>query len=176
MKPAESFIGQPIRALQTMLRVLAERDDKYQTVIPDGIYGPSTMAAVTRFQNLHGISPTGVTDQGTWERIVGEYELALVETDEAQLLHVILNPGQVIGRGEKHPHVRLVQAILAVLSEQYGSITPPTHSGILDNATAESLISFQELSALPMTGRLDKRTWKHLALQYPLASTLAERR
>lgn len=175
MKPGESFIGQPIRALQTMLRVIAEREDKYLTVVPDGIYGPSTVSAVSRFQNLHGMSPTGVTDQNTWEQIVAEYDMALIEMDEAELLHVVLNPGQVIGRGEKHPHVRIVQAILAVLSEQYSSITPPTHSGILDNATIESISSFQELNLLPVTGRLDKRTWKHLALQYPLASTLLER-
>ena len=42
MKPTESFLGQPIRSLQTMLRVLAENDDEYKVLIPDGIYGPDT--------------------------------------------------------------------------------------------------------------------------------------
>ena len=50
MRPPESFIGQPIRSLQTMLRVLAEYDESYLPMIPDGIYGPETMAAVTHFQ------------------------------------------------------------------------------------------------------------------------------
>ena len=45
MKPTESLLGQPIRSLQTMLRVLAENDDEYKVLIPDGIYGPDTMAA-----------------------------------------------------------------------------------------------------------------------------------
>ena len=48
MRPPESFIGQPIRCLQTMLRVLAEYDESYLPMIPDGIYGPETMAAVTK--------------------------------------------------------------------------------------------------------------------------------
>lgn len=174
MKPVESFIGQPIRSLQTMLRVLAEHNDRYPTLIPDGIYGPATVAAVARFQNLHGLSPTGITDQQTWELITAEYETARIDVEEAQLLHVILNPGQVLRRGERHPHIRILQAVLAVLSDQYASITPPSFSGILDDATMESLSAFQALSALPATGTLDKRTWKHLALQYPLASTLLE--
>ena len=54
MRPGESFVGQPIRSLQTMLRVLAQYDGKYASVVPDGIYGPQTMAAVAHFQRLHG--------------------------------------------------------------------------------------------------------------------------
>jgi hypothetical protein len=47
----------------------------------------------------------------------------------------------------------------------------PGLTGILDLSTEESLSGFQELSQLPMTGTLDKMTWKHLALQFPLAAT-----
>ena len=78
----------------------------------------------------------------------------------------------MIRRGERHPVVGVAQAMLLVLAEVYGSIGTPGRSGILDEPTADSLSSFQMLSSLPMTGNLDKRTWKHLALQYPLASNL----
>ena len=47
MRPPESFIEQPVRSLQTMLRVIAEDDDRFPTVVPDGIYGPTTMQAVS---------------------------------------------------------------------------------------------------------------------------------
>ena len=172
MRPPESFVGQPIRSLQTMLRVLAEDSPRYIPVIPDGIYGPETMAAVTSFQRNHGLPPTGVTDQRTWEAVAAEYEPALIRRDAAQPLYIVLNPGQIIRRGERHPNVYLVQAILAVLSDTHGSIPRPGSTGILDDATADSLSAFQMLSGLPMTGQLDKITWKHLALQYPLASNL----
>lgn len=172
MRPPESFVGQPIRSLQTMLRVLAEDSPRYIPVIPDGIYGPETMAAVTAFQRSHGLPPTGVTDQRTWEAVAAEYEPALIRRDAAQPLYIVLNPGQIIRRGERHPNVYLVQAILAVLSDTHGSIPRPGSTGILDDATADSLSAFQMLSGLPMTGQLDKITWKHLALQYPLASNL----
>ena len=175
MRKAESFISQPIRSLQTMLRIIAEHDSKYERVIPDGIYGPETVSAVSTFQRHHGLPVTGITDNFTWDAIVEIYEEAVIQQDAAEPLLILLNPGQVIRKGERHPNLYLVQAILAVLSESYQSIGKPEFTGILDNPTADSLISFQEISGLPMTGNLDKHTWKQLALQYPLAANLQSR-
>jgi len=172
MRPGESFVGQPIRSLQTMLRVLAEHDSRHKRIVPDGIYGPETMAAVSTFQRLHGLPITGVTDLNTWEAIHAAYAPALINIDAAEALEIVLNPNQVIRKGERHPNVWILQAILAVLAEIYESISAPGHSGILDDATADSLAAFQMLSGLPMTGQLDKRTWKHLALHYPMAANL----
>ena len=73
-------------------------------------------------------------------------------------------------RGDRSPYLHLVQAMLLTLSEEYASITPPGRMGILDEATALSLEAFQALSDLPQTGNLDKQTWKHLALHFPLAA------
>ena len=171
MRPTESFVGQPIRALQAMLRVIAEADPSHPNLVPDGIYGPETMAAVSHFQRCHGLGVTGVTDLPTWETIVAHYHPALIRVTSAQPLDIILESGQVLCKGQCNPHVYLVQAMLAVLSEVYHSIPSPTHSGLLDDATSDAIAMLQSLSALPMTGEMDKVTWKHLALQYPLAAT-----
>jgi len=172
MRAPESFISQPIRSLQTMLRVIAEHDASHQQLIPDGIYGPETISAVSVFQQLHGLPITGITDNQTWDTIVAVYDRAIVEREAAYPLQVILNPGQVIRKGERHPHLFLVQAMLMVLSDTYQSIARPEITGILDDATADAISTFQEISGLSATGNLDKHTWKHLALQYPLASIL----
>ena len=172
MRQPESFIGQPIRSLQTMLRVIAENDPSHERIIPDGIYGPETVSAIATFQRIHGLPATGVTDNRTWDTIVEIYELALIEQQDAYPLQIILNPKQVIRRGERHPHLYLVQAMLTVLAEVYESIGMPSSSGILDEATSDALSSFQAVSGLPMTGHLDKHTWHHLVLQYPLAANL----
>ena len=176
MRPPESYIGQPVRSLQTMLRVIAEDDPSHLKLVPDGIYGPETMSAVSAFQRRHGLQVTGITDQATWEAIVAVYDPALTRINEAEPLQIVLNPGQVLRRGERHPNVYVLQGILAVLSETYESIQKPSLTGVLDNATADALTSFQYLSGLPMTGELDKLTWKHLALQYPMAAHLARSR
>jgi murein L,D-transpeptidase YcbB/YkuD len=170
MKPGESFVGQPVRSLQTMLRVIAESDELQPSVIPDGIYGPQTATAVSTFQRRHALPITGIADQETWDRIVEVYTPALVEVGPVQPLEIILEPRQVIRQGENHPNIYLVQAMLIVLSDAYSSITPPTHTGILDEATVISIQTFQELAGLPQTGEADKVTWKQLALHYPLAS------
>lgn len=170
MRPNESFVGQPVRSLQTMLRVISENDPDIPSVIPDGIYGRDTMRSVSAFQRSAGLPSTGITDQSTWEAIVRRYEIALIEQVEAEPLWIILNPGQVIKRGERNPNLYIVQAILTVLSELYAAITPPSRNGVLDLPTANSLSSFQQMHLLPVTGELDKKTWKHLALQYPLAA------
>lgn len=170
MRPMESFVGQPIRSLQTMLRVIFAQSGDPTPPIPDGIYGSETLSAVSRFQKAHGLQVTGITDQATWEAIVAAYEPALIALDAAQPIQVALKPNAVIRRGQTHSVIPLAQAMLFVLSHVYGSVGTPSHSGILDEATADALSSFQMLSRLPMTGELDKRTWKHLALQYPLAA------
>lgn len=175
MRPDESFIGQPIRSLQTMLRILAENDDSYETLVPDGIYGDATRSAVARFQRKHGLDVTGITDQDTWDAIVAEYEPALVNINFAQPVEIILNPGQILRRGERDVNLYLAQALLMALGDVYGSIPSPSMSGILDDATADALSAFQQLTGLPMTGQVDKQTWKHLALHYPLAANLQHR-
>lgn len=170
MRPSETFIAQPVRSLQTMLRVIAQEDERQPSLIPDGIYGNQTIQAVTAFQRNNGLPATGVADQATWEAIVSVYEPAAIRLGPAQPLEIILEPGQVLRRGDQAPNVYILQAVLQVLSEAYISITPPTHSGIIDEATVISIQSFQELTGLPQTGEADKLTWRQLALHYPLAA------
>ena len=174
MRPDESFVSQPVRSLQTMLRVLAEHDDRYQTVVPDGVYSPQTMNAVGQFQQIHGLPATGVADQRTWEEIVSRYEPALIFVDEAQPVEIILNPNEVLSFDDSSPYLYVAQALLLVLSQVYSSIAEPNITGILDAPTADSLSSFQSLIGLPVTGNLDKHTWKHLALHFPLAANLGK--
>lgn len=175
MRPPESFVGQPVRSLQTMLRVIAQNEDNQPTVIPDGIYGAQTTAAVAAFQRNRGLPATGVTDQDTWDAIVAAYEPALVLVGEAEPIAVIFEPNEVITAGQEHPNLYLAQGILTVLSQVYGSITPPSLNGILDMPTGQSLSAFQRLNDLPDTGELDRITWQRLALHYPGAASLALR-
>lgn len=170
MRPEDTFVAQPVRSLQQMLRTLHEADDRHVRIIPDGIYGRKTTEAVSVFQRIHALPVTGVADQLTWETIAAEYEDALTQVDHAQPVEIILNSGQVLRRGEDSPYLFIAQSMLLVLARQYGSVTEPSHSGILDEATAQSLASFQGLAGLPQTGNLDKITWKHLALHFPLAA------
>ena len=170
MRPPESFIGQPVRSLQTMLRVIAARHADLPGVIPDGIYGQQTANAVSAFQRKLGIPITGITDQPTWEMIVSEYQSALILVTPAQPLQIILESNQVIRSGEEHHSIYLTQAMLTAMAKEYSSIPEPSLTGVLDGSTSESIAAFQRLSGLDITGELDKITWKHLVLQFQLSA------
>ena len=170
MRPDASFVKQPIRSLQTMLRVISEDDRRLPTLIPDGIYGPSTMIAVTAFQRREGIPITGIVDENTWTKIVDAYEPALIRVGKAAPIEILLEPGQIIVLGEKNPYVYLLQGMLAQLSGDYADILYPGFGGVLDADTANSLRGFQRLAGLPVTGTLDRVTWHHLTRQFTLNS------
>ena len=171
MRPTESFIEQPIRSLQTMLRVIAEDDPRLPTVVPDGIYGPTTMNSVTAFQRIYELPITGITDQHTWERIVEEYDNALIRIGPAESIEIILEPGEIFRIGDSNAYIYLLQSILVQLSKDNPSISPPYHNGVFDNTTSEALAAFQLLAGLPPTGELDRITWKYLSKQFTLSAS-----
>lgn len=170
MRPEESFVAQPVRSLQTMLRIIGEDDRTLPTVVPDGIYGQQTIQAVSAFQRRSGLPMTGVTDQKTWEAIVAAYEPALIRIGKAQPIEIIMDPGKVYRLGESSPYLYLMQSMLLYLSIMHPSIDTPTHSGTLDSATSQALAGFQILAGLPATGELDKITWKYLVNQFTLTA------
>ena len=135
MKPAESCVDQPIRSLQTMLRTIASIEPSQINVMPDGIYGSQTGAAVRSFQRRQGLNPTGIVDQQTHERIVREYERAYIEARKAQPVQINLDPGQVLRRGEKNNHIYLAQSMLTVLHLLDSRIPAPPHTGVLERTT-----------------------------------------
>lgn len=176
MRPVESFVGNPVRSLQTMLRVLAEDDRTLPTVVPDGIYGQDTINAVSAFQRRNGLPVTGVTDQTTWEAIVAAYGPALIRIGKAQPIEIIMAPGQVYHHGESSPNLYLLQSMLLVLSQEHPVISEPTHTGVLDAETSAALAAFQLLAGLPPTGELDRETWRYLVNQFTLTANRQERR
>ena len=171
MRPGESFVEQPIRSLQTMLRVISEDDPRLPTVVPDGIYGPTTMHSVSAFQRLYGLPVTGITDQQTWEKIVAVYEPALISVGPAEPIEIILQPGEVFRLGDSNAYIYLLQSILIQLSNDNPTIIAPIHNGTFDNSTSEALAAFQFLAGLPATGELDKITWKYLVKQFTLSAS-----
>ena len=168
MRPDESFVEQPIRSLQTMLRVLSEDNSKYPPVIPDGIYGPSTMQAVATFQRYNGIPVTGVTNQATWDAIASAYAEARIRVEKAEAIEILIDPNDIYRMGDSNPYIYLLQSMLTQLSLDNTSIVAPPHSGVLDQETADALMAFQKLAELAETGELDRKTWKYLVRHFTL--------
>lgn len=77
LHPRLFYVGMPIRTLQTMLRAISRLNSSVPPVIPDGIYGANTVAAVAGFQQTFGLPVTGITNYGTWNEIVRIYDDSL---------------------------------------------------------------------------------------------------
>lgn len=61
--------GDKVRQMQEQLNVIAGAYPAIPTVTVDGIYGPGTAAAVTKFQSVFGLPQTGTVDYRTWYKI-----------------------------------------------------------------------------------------------------------
>lgn len=166
MRPDESFVGQSVRSLQTMLRTLAENGSAVPSVVPDGIYGRQTMSAVSAFQRENGIPVTGVVNQQTWDQIVEAYRPARINVGRAASIPISIERKQVFGMGDRNANIALMQAMLKAFADTYPNIPSPPQSGELDEKTAHCLEEFQRICALPCSGKLDKMTWHMLAAQF----------
>ena len=61
--------GDKVRQMQEQLNVISGAYPAIPKVSADGIYGPGTAAAVSKFQSVFGLPVTGVVDYPTWYKI-----------------------------------------------------------------------------------------------------------
>ena len=164
-----SFLGRPVRSLQTMLRMISHMIPEIPPVIPDGVYGQATLRAVTAMQRYAHLPATGVVDQATWDEIVRMYHDACEQRLPPQPLEPELKPGQCIAPGEENLHMNLVEAIFRSLSHIYNNVPPVEITGKNDEKCTRAIEWLQMVSDLPVTGELDRRTWRYLTGIYRLA-------
>ena len=140
-------LGRPIYNLQTMLRLLSQSDSRILPVIPDGVYGANTYASVRSYQEIYGLPATGTVNLDTWSSIVNQYNAVLLSTYPSDRMH-------------------LVQAMLAVISEQYPEIEAPPVTGKNNNKTEAGLHLIQIAADLPPSGVLTAETQRALRALY----------
>lgn len=168
MNADATFLGRPVRSLQTMLRLISTVIPEIPPVIPDGIYGESTMRAVTALQRYARLPATGVVDLATWDEIIALYYDAVEELFAPEPLEIYLQPGQRIVPGEENHHMHLVQAMLRAIGSTIDEVPPVELSGRNDERSAQAIHWLQRISELPATGELDRRTWRYLVGLYRL--------
>lgn len=61
--------GSKVRQLQEQINVIAGAYPAIPKLNVDGIYGPATAAAVSKFQSVFGLPANGITDYKTWYKI-----------------------------------------------------------------------------------------------------------
>ncbi len=156
-------LSEAVRNLQTYLRALSYEDSRIERVPVDGIFGDSTRRALTEFQRTRGFDPTGVADRDTYEELYDEYLELLEETVEESRKFFPTSPnGYEASPGEEHAFVSFIQFLLKELEVVYPSNEELKISGVYDAPTEAAVRRFQAASLLPVTGKVDLRTWNRL--------------
>jgi peptidoglycan hydrolase-like protein with peptidoglycan-binding domain len=148
--------------LQGYLHGISYYNPNIPRIIPDGIYGPETVAAVKDFQLSYGLTETGEVNTATWNKIVLVYK-AFVDTPAQPLTVFPKEGGQVISAGNAGFSVLVIQSILHSLAEKYHNLPPVAVTGSYELETLQAVQIFQKMSVLPVTGNVDRKTWNMLA-------------
>ncbi len=157
-----------ILSIQKYLRQLSYFDPDLTPVPIDGIYGEDTAAAVREFQTKNGLTPTGIVDRETWDRIYFEYLLSVAEQEAPMQIGIFprIPTDYVISPGESWFLVELLQFMLAELGRDYDNFGPIERTGVYDSQTEAAVREFQTKNLLPVTGEVDKKTWNAIVRQY----------
>lgn len=173
MRSPETYLGNPILSLQTMLRQISDFDPRILPVVPDGLYGASTYASVRSFQEAYDLPANGEVDRRTWDAIVEAHNHILAERMQPRT-QPFWFPGQSVQPGERNIHLYLVQAMLVALSQFYPELEVPPVDGIFGPATQRNLQWIQAKAGLPETGNLNTLTWHALNSLYRITTGTGE--
>lgn len=136
----------------------------------DGIFGSRTEASVRAFQQIFGLSVDGVVGKATWYALVRLYtavtQLTELRSQGQQFYSVNWEYPDAIIQGNRGEKVRLLQYMLAVLSEFINEIPSVTVDGIFGPATAAAVRAAQNFLGLPVTGVVDATTWDEIYDQF----------
>ena len=158
-----------VKNLQRYLRSLENNGDHAGifSIPVDGIYDSATREAVTEFQRIQGFSATGVVDKLTWDTLFAQYLLTGEISDRRNSPDFFpAVPGNYeTALGEEGSFIAVLQLILDDLRVSY-SLPVFEKNGIYDGDTSLAVKEFQRIHSLPVTGRVDRRTWNSLSDAY----------
>ena len=103
--------------LQTFLRRIQQSEGNATPLVPDGLFGAQTAAAVREYQQQHCLPVTGIADQRTWNAIYASYA-ALITADALPMQTAFFPPESdtVLKPGAKSPSVYVLQLMLSEIA------------------------------------------------------------
>lgn len=169
----ESYPGVPLRVgatgnnvkiIQTQLNRIAQNYPAIPRIAyENGVFGVDTEAAVQRFQEIFGLSQTGIIDKATWYRIkqyyVGVKGLSELVSEGISIEEASVPYSAVLRLGSEGIQVRTVQYYLNVLAYFNGALTAPPLDGAYGESTVQAVWQYQRVYGLPVTGEVDIDTW-----------------
>jgi len=156
--------GFDVRALQYYLDFIGQFQPSIGRVLADGSFGPETDAALREFQSLYGLTVDGVAGRATHNRLLEVYT-ELYDSLPPELARPFY-PNYAFSQGDTGEKVRLLQTMLAALSQRIPGLQPLIPDGVFGPATAAAVTVFQRYAQLPVSGDVGILTWNGILDTY----------
>lgn len=158
-------MGVYVSILQYFINFIATFDDRIWQITIDGYFDEETREALTNFQRLYSLEPTGISDEETWNRLYDFYAgiLGTIPPSENGVEQTIPYPGFSLQLGSTGDYVRLFQQYINVISDVYPQIPKVTEDGIFGTQTRDAVYALQNTFGLSIDGIVGAETWNTAA-------------
>lgn len=146
--------------------LLTSAADFYESVNPinvDGIFGPNTESATKAFQTSQSLTADGIIGPLTWSKL---YRIYYSINNSITSVGSTAYPGTSLSVGSVGSNVALIQRYLNYIATYFPSINQLTIDSRFGNATAASVIRFQQLFGLTADGIVGRNTWNAIISVY----------
>ena len=159
--------GLDVQTIQTYLNRIRRNYPAIPAITdPEGTFGDSTKAAVTKFQSIFGLAADGIVGKSTWYKISAIYtavaRLAELNGEGVSLGIGTVPPAVVLRQGSRGQDVITLQYLLDVISEYYPTVPAPAQDGIFGGGTLQAVTAFQQAVRLAPDGIVGPAPWKKL--------------
>lgn len=155
-----------VKNLQETLRRFGILTDNPEFMVGvDGNFDEATRKAVTDFQKINGIKPTGIPDNDTWSRLQSNLRIAEAAGGSSRPIS-IFPLTRTIFIGEISDLVQIIQIMLSEIGILQDFRTKIPINGVYDTSTANAVKEFQNNTGIPVTGTVDLPTWNRLAIEF----------
>ena len=163
----EGSTGLDVQTIQTYLNRIRRNYPAIPVIRdPEGTFGESTKAAVTKFQSIFGLAADGIVGKSTWYKISSLYtavtRLAELDSEGTSLGIGTVPPSSVLRQGARGQDVITLQYLLDVISEYYPTVPAPAQDGIFGGGPQRAVTAFQNAVRLAPDGIVGPATWKKL--------------
>lgn len=156
--------GKEVERLQELLLDVVTLYPSLPIVTIDGIFNSETKNAVKEFQELNGLTPSGIVDDMTWNK------LQYLSNKNPNRVDTLVNgvdfldqSENIISEGSTGDFVKELQGYLNIAADRYPNINKLNVDGIFGPKTKAAVIEFQKLNDLTPDGIVGTNTWEALS-------------
>ena len=174
----EGDTGRDVELLQRRLNRISANFPGIPKIYPaDGFYGPSTTAAVKKFQEVFNLDVDGLVGRATWNQIQFIYnavkKLYAVNSEGLSISDVTTRYTESLAEGSSGDGVLNIQYYLSYISLFVPTVVSAALDGSYGPATANAVRSFQRTYGLQETGVVDRVTWDKIEdIYYSIVSQI----